>query len=175
MGDSLGAFEIKSVLGVDPPCYVRKVDSRGNWGAPEDEPSERLNTAMTKVFGDEWESFSIYEVADPADLSRVAVGMNSRRDSLIEKIFLLGFEKSELGHLSVVETPGDTKCAHANDCHREVRPGDPDALEAVVSTMMEDGRNVGTLTKGMMRDAVAAAETDGCAATGAAECVCTAK
>ena len=175
MGELLGAFDIQTVLGVAPPCYVRKIDRSGHWGAPEDELGERLATVMRRVFGDEWESFSIYEVADLADLSRVAIGMNSRRGSLREKLFLLGFEKVELEQLTVVETPGDTKCAHANDCHREVRPGDRDALEAVVATMMEHGRDVGKLTQGMMGDAVAVAEADGCAATGAAECVCTAK
>ena len=99
---------IESSLGIDAPCFVRKVDRPGHWGGDANTSAKRVDDIIESVFGEEWNRFSLFKLDNVSDLRRVAIGINSRRTNLIEKLFFVAFSDHELANIPLEKTPGDS-------------------------------------------------------------------
>lgn len=168
-------LDVPEKLGIPPPCYVRKVDRPGHWGNSEDDLDTRVNDALESIFKLRNRGlFSIYRVESSDDLRRVAVGLNSMRGALTEKLYLLAIREKDLESLELRKVSGDTLCHHANILHRDVAVDDLGILRTMVKNMMLEGRATKKLNARLMGIAVELARRDQCdAIQGTAKlCVC---
>ena len=157
---------VEEILSLAPPVFVRKLARASHWGDPDDEIRQRVNTAVSEVFRPHGSgTVSVYLVEGDLDLHRVAVGMNANRDSLMERLSLVAFSRQEVDTCSIVatESPGETKCLHANRRHFDLAATESQLAE-LCRTAMEAGRPAGRLNKRHLRPIVERAAQDGCRA-----------
>lgn len=160
--DPLG---VTQALRVDPPCYVRKVDRPGHWGSTEDGVEERLERAVGEIFeADETGGVSLYRVETALDLISVAVGLNSRRSSLTERLLLLAIADEEIAAVQLEKTRGDTLCDRANRRHYNAFFRDRFEVEQMLRCLIRTDRELGRISSGAMKKAIALARQDGCRA-----------
>lgn len=136
------------LFGAKLPVLLRKLRKKSDWDATEPQSSSE------KVFGNESE-LSLYRVACDQDLWNVAVGLNSRRDSLYETLDLLPFypEEFDSAGVSLMSTAGETECGCANELHFDFS-----SLSTTLVTLCQqassDNRVPVRLSKGIMKEIV---------------------
>lgn len=148
-------------------CFARKVDRASWWAA---DPSAVGDTDPNEfvadlVFPSDQGTVSVYRVRSPDDLVRVAVGMNSNRSSLTEKLFLLLIPEPlvlEAG-IEIRESPGETNCACANRLHVDLQY-DRTAMVSVVGRLLAANVSLQRMTEAKMKQAVEALRVIGCEA-----------
>lgn len=151
-------------LAVSPPAFLRKLRRKNDWGGPDDGLDTRSELAANKVFqGEESDGFSVYLIRTDEDLRRVAIGLNSTRDSATEEINLVAFHPEELTHagISSKPTPGNTRCHYANRLHHDLTATRAQLVQ-LCHNAMQGGRAAKKCTSATMRDVLAAAQTEQC-------------
>jgi hypothetical protein len=165
---------VEDVLGESAPLLIRKIPRAGHWGVATDELPARLSLALTKVFSPgDGDQHSLYLVESDTDLHRIAIGLNSNRDSLFENLDLVGFRPDELQACNIAWTAtiGTTKCSAANNRHQDITAMSQQ-LEALCKAAMTAGRICGRLTKGKMKTIVESHQDFGCYAIDAKSTQC---
>lgn len=166
---------IQAILGIPGPAFVRKLTRKSHWGDASDPIEERLASALEDVFSSsEGPEYSLYQVATETDLRRVAIGMNSGRDSLTENVDLVAFLPEDLSACGITATnviENATNCHHANRLHFNIH-ATREQLTGLCMNAMASERLAGRLSKGTMKCVVNAAEVDGCLAIDPASTQC---
>lgn len=160
-------FDLQEVAGLSPPFFVRKVDRATHWTIDEDDSSlDRIDIATKQVFPSDRGRVSVFSIQSAEDLLRVSIGLNSHRSSLREKLTLLCVLPSELEEagLNAMNNVGDTKCDHANQCHRDI-DYDENGIRRLIGILMNNSRSVARIGKSRMNVAIEYACTIGCRAT----------
>jgi|GEM_PF-2721646 len=166
-------FDASTLASGGHPFYVRKIDRRRHWRGDETmSVDDRVKTAATQVFPSDGK-ISVFLVANAYDLIRVAIGLNSVGPSLNEKLELLCITPDDLKHacLQLEQSPGDTKCLHANSLHYDILD-DRDAIDCLVRLLISRDHKDRRLTKGKMKLAVEVAIKTGCHAIDSSACSC---
>lgn len=168
---------IEASLGVSPPVFVRKLVRRSHWGNSTDDLQQRVSKAVSDIFASEpGEGFSVYLVEEDEDLYRVAVALNGNRSSLSENLDLLAFARQEIEAcgISVIQSPGETKCISANSGHFDFH-ATPEQLSQLCQNAMNTKREAARLGgRREMRSIIERMTKDGCHAvvTDSPHCVC---
>jgi hypothetical protein len=151
--------------GVPWPFLLVKLGRKRFWGNPDQPLDERLAAAVAMIFPPADRPFSIYRVRSEEDVNRVAVAMNAGRSSLSEDSPFVAFLEEELAQLGItcLDTPGNTACALVNRWHLDA-DANPSQAHDLCQLAMQRGRPVRTLTKGMLRPAVAHSTANRCSA-----------
>lgn len=156
---------------------MRKLTRKSHWGVAGDPLDERLDPAVEKVFPEESGVFSVFRVDSDVDLRRIALAFNANRSSYTERLDLIAFSLDELQRCEIpadrVPEPG-TRCDHANRRHYHITAS-ISQLRHLCELAMTSGRSAASLTSATMRDAVKAADEDGChivTADSTVDCVC---
>lgn len=160
-------FDPSGLASVDPPYYIRKIDRRRDWRGDETMARDaKVENAVAKVFPSDDGKISVFRIEGAHDLHRVAIGMNSYRPSLRERLDLLCITPDEFAEvgLHLEQSPGETNCFHANGLHYDIIY-DQKAIKLLVNNLRNRTRKCGRLTEGKMKIAAQSALKIGCRAT----------
>jgi hypothetical protein len=161
----VSAPQATTPYGVPWPFLIVKLGRKRFWGSLDQPLDERLAAAADKIFPSTDRPFSMYRVRSEEDVYRVAVAMNAGRSSLSEDSSFVAFLDEELVQLGItcLDTPGSTACELVNRWHKDADANPSQALD-LCRLAMQQGRPVRTLTKGMLRPAVARSTENRCRA-----------
>jgi hypothetical protein len=163
-------FSINTAWGIEPPCYVRKVDRSGH--------CRDATTIRDKVFCPEPDdnAVSVFAVASATDLARVAIALNANRKggSLTEPLFLIAVAPDELAGIVLRRAPGATLCKWANHLHHNLLVTAPSQVASLAEALVRAGRKHRKFTEKAMREALEATTNDGCRAAdpSSTSCAC---
>lgn len=150
------------------PVYVRKLSRGSRWkiGSPDDIDESQVEVLVKSELCPQQGRLSVYKVSTETELAAVAVGLNSMRDSLHEKIDYVAIWPDDLEAVSVsVEaTPGNTGCHCANRLHRDLLV-DESVLYSLVRRLWKAQRQKKRLAKSKMKEYAHLVSQLGCKAT----------
>lgn len=162
-------------FGVSGRCYLRKVDRGGDWGEGSSLES-RIELIIEKVFDNLQEGVSVYMAESSNDVRRIAIAINSTRESPREKIRLLALSELDLEGFDLMPTPGDTSCNRADVLHRDIQVSHREEFCRLVERLLGEGRKPKNFSQNKMAFALELAEKEGCEALPGAEddrdCLC---
>jgi len=169
-------FDIRARLGVDPPCYVRKVKRATSCGKPEDPPEVRVPFVQQNVLTEDGGVLSVFYVSSGLDLIRAAVAINrerSRREDHVEDQFLLALTLTELEGVEKHRTEDGFPCHWARKNHWNVTLQVADQARIANTVANRDGFP-GKFTRSKMGPARELMREHGCRSVqvNSASCVC---
>jgi len=115
-------FSIRENLGIDPPCYVRKVDRRSHCGNEDQPPEVRAALIKKYVLSEDGGVTSVFLVNDARDVARAALALNFCRTggSRVEELCLVAFRPDELADAPMEQTADSFGCHWAQLNHWNV-------------------------------------------------------
>ena len=115
-------FDFHAELGLDAPCYVRKVDRRTYCGEKNDTPEHRASLIERNVLSKDGGVLSVFYVSSPRDLIRAAVALNFQRTggARVEDLCFLAFSPEELDGIVKDQTADSFACVWARSHHWNV-------------------------------------------------------
>ena len=165
---------IADFIGLKPPIFLRVLNSEADWGHKDDDRELRVKNAVDNGFLKRHQSpFSFYLVTDDRDFRRILAGISGNRHDAHGKIVVVGFHSRELNaHCVRIEsTLGRTKCGFANRRHRDCTVTE-DNLGLLCRNAMDAGREAFRIGKPRMKEIVAIAKDENCAAAPAVIGLC---
>jgi hypothetical protein len=160
-------FDPCALASLSPPFFVRSLERQWHWnGKPEFSHHERVTVARSEVFpsADGW--VSVWLIDTPQDFYRVALGINSGRMRLHEKLALLCMTPAELetaGLLYVFEA-AQTACLHANQRHFNIKYEEEGILN-LINLLIDAKRRHCPISEPKMKSVIKHASAEGCRAT----------
>lgn len=147
------------------PVFLRKLRRKADWGSSETLLELRAADIVQLVFKIDHKPYSLFRVESDEDLQKVVIGLNGGRPSLTCDSDFIAILPSELAAAGILatRTAGDTLCRFANALHYDI-PAEDRQLLALCRGLIDRGRPVVHLTKGMTRPLAAIAQADGCLA-----------
>jgi len=117
-------FDPQSVLGMVPPCFVRKVDTMSDCGRDEQIPEHREPTILDRVLDlDPAGALSIYKIEDALALARIALAINqSLGRYLTQDLILVPMSVDELQGIDCPQINAEALCIFAKERHYDLRP-----------------------------------------------------
>jgi hypothetical protein len=112
-------FDIEPLLGVKPPCYVRKVKNASCCGTKDDKPQQRAQMIRDAVLSEDAGITSLFYVTSGLDVARAALALNFRRAGMkdVYDVSLLAFTEDELADVSRQQTDDSHPCHWAARNH----------------------------------------------------------
>ncbi len=166
----------QSHLGGAPfPLYLRKLDKKSRWGHPDDAIDGRVSVAAAEIFPSPDNCFSLYLIRSRADLCRVVVALNLRRNRRNDHIDVVGFLESEItaSEIQILQVPGETECAAANALHVDISASSQDSFSRLCRLAMQAGREAVRIGKTSVAEMLTEQINLGCEAiTENATCGC---
>lgn len=168
-------FDIRTKLGIDPPCYVRKVDRPTSCGAKEDPPERRAALIEENVLSEDGGVLSLLYVTHSTDVIRAAMALNWCRTggTRVEGLCLLAFILDELEGVAKDQTTDSFACHWARQNHWNITLAIPDRGR-VANVLANRNRFPKNFTRSKMKEAYAAVRADGCRSTDSdsSNCIC---
>jgi hypothetical protein len=168
-------FDIRIKLGVNPPCYVRKVDRQTHCGKKEDLPEQRALQIRSNVLSEDDGILSVFYVASARDVIRAALALNVQRTggSRIEDLCLIAFTPGELQGITRNQTPDTFECSWARRNHLDITLTASDQ-ERIARTLAAQNRFPKKFTESKMKGGRDALLADGCRSvkSDSNDCVC---
>lgn len=162
-------FSINDLWSIDPPCYVRKVDSPAHC-----KDAASIQNRVFKPPPDN--TYSVFLVQSPKDLSRVAIALNANRSRsrITERLLLIALTSNELADIVIQRTTGKTPCEWANHLHHDLVVTDDSQIAQLAKSLVDAKRECKKFNKKAMKVALAATTDDGCYAAikDSESCVC---
>jgi hypothetical protein len=115
------------------PVLVRKLRRKRHWQSLAATDDEQVTEIAQEVFLYDRTPYSMYRVSSEAELDRVALALNSGRDSLTEERCFVWFTDEEVAQagVPVAVTPGGTPCHLANHLHVDCNAQEADIYSLV--------------------------------------------
>lgn len=158
---------IQSNLLVQPPAYLRKLVRGSHWGLAKDQiDADGLRQVAENVFPSNDSEFSLYVIGSDDDLRRVALGMNSKRSSLTEKLDLVAFRADEIEACGISVSRVNehaTNCDAANELHCNIEASATQCRQ-LCEMARSHGREKTSFSKSIMTSILAQAMEDQCRA-----------
>lgn len=168
-------FDIRNKLGVDPPCYVRKVESPSHCGNKDDPPELRAAKIKKNVLSEDGGVTSVFYVSSAHDAARAALALNfSRTGGLhVWDLSLIAMKPEELDGVAKEQTTDSLVCHWAQRNHWNVTLQDADQ-ERIANFLATRKRLALRFTKKKMKEAFDEAGNDGCRSVNpdSANCIC---
>lgn len=156
-------FNISAKLGVQAPCYLRKVDRRSDCGDKDDPPESRVAVIKDNVLSADDGVLSFFYVTNTNDLIRTAFAINWHRTggTRIEGLCLLAFAPDEIEGVSKKQTIDSFACHWARRHHWNVKL-EPKDRERISRLIAERKRFPNNFTKPKLQAAAVRLQADGC-------------
>ena len=125
-------------LGVDPPCYVRKVDRSLIGGDENDPPNSRADRIRSEVLSIDDGVLSVFYITNAQDVIRVACALTFAR-AIFSEMSLLAFTPEELSSVGKDQTPDTFECHWARRNHWDLTFREEDKLR-IANLLAEQNR-----------------------------------
>jgi hypothetical protein len=169
-------FDIRAKLGVDPPCYVRKVKNASCCGTKEDQPEQRAQMITDAVLKEDSGITSLFYVSTYIDVARAALALNYRRAGIndVYDVSLLAFTEEELVGVTKQQTDDGLPCHWAARNHWNFMFTEEN-FRRIAGTLGQRIRLPKSFSRNKLKDARDTLRAQGCLSVGpglASKCVC---
>ncbi len=150
---------------VQPPAYIRKIDSRTHWN-PEDceNDNERVQKVVERVFRDE--IYSIWLVNSAPDFYGVIASLSARRNPRNQDIDFICITRDELDEVGIeLDAVEEGKCLDVQKLHFNARIDKDTALKLCEKLIVREDRKAQRCQKAKTKLILEYQESRGCKAT----------
>jgi len=150
---------------VQPPAYIRKIDSRTHWN-PEncENENERVQKVVERVFRDE--IYSIWLVNSALDFYGVIASLSARRNPKNQAIDFICITRDELDEVGIkLDAVEEGKCLDVQNLHFNARIDKDRALKLCGNLILREDRKAQRCQKTKTQLILEHQESRGCKAT----------
>ena len=168
-------IDIRTKLGIDPPCYVRKGDRRSHCGNEDDPPEYRASMIKENVLSEDDGVASMFLVSNAREVARAALALNFCRTGgeHVEELCLVAFSPDELADVLKEQTEDSFGCHWARRNHWNVTLTNADQ-ERIADVLATRNRFAQRFSKKKMTEASDEARNEGCRSVrlDSTNCIC---
>ncbi|MBD2492430.1 hypothetical protein [Aulosira sp. FACHB-615] len=165
-----------SEFGIEPPVYIRKIDSRASWHPQEGDANlaERARLAATKLFKEPDNIYSLWLVNTEQEFYSVVASLSANRSPKNQNLDFIAIKETELREVGINFQPvSEGGCLYVQSLHFNAQI-DKETAEKLCYSLMSQGREAQRCKKVQTTEILEHQQKFGCRATDspATSCEC---